>query len=179
MGAELPEAYEEAGTHWDESEAGCWNREAERRKKGGMELEIRTEPWKEWLDASASFAGLGGEKQKAVHQNAVKRIAVPAVFVMVRKDGKTAGCAYGALERGLVGIYDLHVGEKFRCQGLGRTLCQAVLQFGTENGAKEAYLVVHSQNSNAIRLYQKLNISLLYTYDFYQLEQCGYEMEDA
>jgi GNAT superfamily N-acetyltransferase len=106
-----------------------------------------------WLNASAILTGIDDE-YVPIHCQGIKNIAIDKVFVSAIKDSKIVGCGYGTIENNYVGIYGLHVEENYRKQGIGSSICKAILNYGKEKGAIKGYLSVHSLNKNAITLYQ-------------------------
>nr|WP_231036480.1 GNAT family N-acetyltransferase [Pectinatus sottacetonis] len=109
----------------------------------------------------------------------IKNITVKSIFVKAICDKKVVGCGYGTTEHGYVGIYGLHVDEYYRKKGIGTSICQAIFTFGRKNGAKKAYLIVHSRNNTAIALYSHMGFTKMYEYDFYQKSDSKYKIIDA
>lgn len=132
----------------------------------------------EWIKASASLSGVA-DAFFQVHKEGVQNIAVTKTFVYARIDGAIVGCGYGVVEKGYVGIYNLHVSKEYRKQGIGTAICNAILTFGKENGAAKGYLFVHNENENAISLYEKKGFRKLYEYQFYQKDREGCEIIDG
>ena len=89
----------------------------------------------EWLEASTRLTGVMGEELQAVHRLGIRNIADNSIFVKAKKDNKVIGCAYGTMERGYVGIYDLHVEEKYQNKGLGTAIFNEIVQWGKSNNA--------------------------------------------
>jgi len=133
----------------------------------------------EWLEASTRLTGIIREELQAVHRLCIKNIADKSIFVRAKKDNKVIGCAYGTVERGYVGIYDFHVDEKYRNHGLGTAIFNEIVQWAKSNKADYLYLIVHSKNDNAIKLYEKMGFEIIYTYDFYKKEDSLYEVIDG
>lgn len=136
-------------------------------------------PDPDWLAVSAKLTGVADPDLVLIHCRGISGIAVRSVFVKAARDGKTVGCGYGTVEREHVGIYDLHVDQDYRHCGIGTSICRAILQYGGEHGAKIAYLIVHAENQNAIRIYSHMGFSPLYDYSFYQKENSEYRIIDA
>lgn len=143
------------------------------------EIKYAELPDDEWLSASAKLTGVAAPDLIAIHCRGLKDIAVRSIFVKAVINGKIIGCGYGTVERGYVGIYDLHIDGVYRQRGLGTSICNAIIRYGIEHHAKSAYLIVHSKNSNAIDLYTHLGFSQLYEYSFYQKADNTYRITDA
>lgn len=133
----------------------------------------------EWLEASTRLTGVIGEELQAVHRLGIRNIADKSIFVKAKKNNKVIGCAYGTLERGYVGIYDLHVEEKYQNKGLGTAIFNEIVQWAQNNNADYLYLIVHSRNDKAINLYEKMGFAKIYSYDFYKKETSLYKVIDG
>jgi N-acetylglutamate synthase len=133
----------------------------------------------EWLEASTRLTGVRGKKLQAVHRLGIRNIADKSIFVKAKKDNKVIGCAYGTLERGYVGIYDLHVDEKYQSKGLGTAIFNEIVKWAHDNNADYLYLIVHSKNVKAINLYEKMGFAKIYSYDFYKKGTSLYKVIDG
>lgn len=142
--------------------------------------EIRSEesPGRDWLAASARLTGVTEPGLVEAHCRGIENIAVRSVFVKAVRQGEIVGCGYGTVERGYVGIYDLHVNPACRRAGIGTAICSAILRFGGTQGAQAAYLIVHSKNRNAIALYSHMGFETLYEYGFYEKSGGRYRIVD-
>ena len=135
--------------------------------------ERRAESDEEWLAASAQLLGVPKGRLRDVFRANMHSIVPAAAFVSVRLGGRVVGCGYGTAERGRVGIYGLHVAQEYRCRGIGTALLAEACRFGEQNGARAAYLIVHSGNSGAIALYGHLGFRKEYEYSFYGIPGSG------
>lgn len=124
-------------------------------------------PDEEWLASSAELLGVPKGQTESLYRENMRNIAPAAVFISGNADGKAIGCGYGTVERGYVGVYGLHVSPEYRRRGVGTALLGAACGFGRQSGAEKAYLIVHSQNRNAIALYERLGFRKSYEYFFY------------
>lgn len=120
----------------------------------------------EWLNSSLQLSGISDNKLQEIQYNIFKKISLQTVYIKAKRNDKVVGCGLGVIDDGFVGLYDIHVDENFRCQGIGSEICQAILQTSLNKDVTHAYLQVHSLNEKAIRLYKKLGFSSLYTYWF-------------
>mgnify|MGYP000860844276 CR=1 FL=1 len=143
--------------------------------------EIRSleKPDNEWCIASSKLAGLVQPDLIDVHCQNLRSIAVKGIFVKVIIGSKIVGCGYGTIERGCIGIYDLHVDVNFRRRGIGTAICQSILHYGIFQNAKYAYLIVNSKNKNAISLYAQMGFREVYSYNFYCKPNSIYKIVDA
>ncbi len=143
------------------------------------ELETLAKAAAEWLEASTRLSGVTGEELQNAHCLGIRNIADKSIFVKAKKDNKVIGCAYGTLERGYIGIYDLHVDEQYRNEGLGTAIFNEIVKWAKINKADYLYLIVHSKNYNAINIYKKMGFENIYTYDFYKKADSMYEVIDG
>lgn len=144
-----------------------------------IEIRCLERPDNRWLMASANLSGLVQPDLIEIHCQNLNSIAVKAVFAEALSDGKTVGCGYGTIERGYIGIYDLHVNSDYRCKGIGTAICRSILRYGIQNNAKYAYLIVNSKNKNAISLYMHMGFNTMYEYNFYCKSCSPYSIVDA
>ncbi len=74
----------------------------------------------------------------------------------------------GILDRDYVGLYAIHVHQDFRGKGIGRAICETLLEASRQRGAAFAYLQVVQGNRPAKKLYEALGFEDFYTYWFRQ-----------
>ena len=91
------------------------------------------------------------------------------------RNGKIIATGLGILDRDYIGIYAIHVKEKYRGQGFARQICTSLLKEGMTKGAQNAYLQVVKGNTPAKRLYASLGFTDSYTYWFRVQPQGGTE----
>ena len=80
--------------------------------------------------------------------------------------GSTAACASTATEQGYALLQNVVVDPALRGQGIGEKLCRAILAKEKERGTRYAYLQVVQTNTAAMKLYEKLGFSKVYTYQY-------------
>lgn len=91
-------------------------------------------------------------------------INVEKIVVSKEVGGKIAGCGYGAIERGYVGVFDVVVKEDDRGKGYGREIVRAILSEAAKKGVKNTYLQVMLNNPAALHLYKKIGYREIYRY---------------
>ena len=92
------------------------------------------------------------------------KITNPVLCATVYVEKKAVACGLGVMEQGYVGLLDIVVKEEYRGCGLGRILCQALLEKGKEKGAGTGYLQVVDSNTVAKKLYESLGFEDVYSY---------------
>lgn len=105
-----------------------------------------------------------------VHQKIVPSMyaAIPkdVIAVSIRENGEIIATGLGILDRDYIGIYAIHVGEKYRHRGYAQSILHTLIKEGIKSGASKAYLQVVSENYAAHKLYEKIGFKQLYTYWF-------------
>ncbi|MBQ8548147.1 MAG: GNAT family N-acetyltransferase [Lachnospiraceae bacterium] len=97
------------------------------------------------------------------------KITNPVLCATVYVDKKAVACGLGVMEQGHVGLLDIVVKEEYRGCGLGKVLCQALLEKAKEKGSTTGYLQVVDSNEVAKRLYKSLGFEDVYSY-WYQVK---------
>lgn len=92
------------------------------------------------------------------------KITNPVLCATVYADKKAVACGLGVMEQGYVGLLDIVVKEEYRGCGLGKVLCQALLDKAKEKGATTGYLQVVDSNEVAKSLYKSLGFEDVYSY---------------
>ncbi len=92
------------------------------------------------------------------------KITNPVLCATVYLDKKAVACGLGVMEQGYVGLLDIVVKEEYRGCGLGKVLCQALLDKAKEKGATTGYLQVVDSNEVAKSLYKSLGFEDVYSY---------------
>ena len=96
--------------------------------------------------------------------------AIPkdVIAASVYDKGEMIGTGLGILDRDYVGLYAIHVADKYRGSHIGRSICLSLLKAATRQGASSAYLQVVQGNIPAKNLYRSLGFEDFYTYWFRQ-----------
>jgi N-acetylglutamate synthase len=128
-------------------------------------VQVDVEASAEWRDGFARANEVAPER-RGIHDAIVRAIAWPSGFATLRVDGVAAGFGLAVLERGAVGLFDIVVDPHWRRRGLGRTLTQALMDWGRSQGASQAYLQVREANQAARRLYAGLGFEDRYRYHY-------------
>ena len=116
-----------------------------------------------WLDG---FFGCNNikEKDRETIKAMLGRI-VPRKITVCKMEGKAvAGCGYGVIERGYVGLFDIIVAEHHRGKGYGEEIVRTILSEAKKQGASSAYLQVVDANTRAKNLYKKIGFREVYKY---------------
>jgi N-acetylglutamate synthase len=122
-----------------------------------------------WLNGVTSANGVA-PSHRAIHDQIVKSIALPAACASWVLDGRTIGYGLGVVDRGAVGLFDIVVAPAARGRGGGRLITQALMAWGAQTGARSAYLQVSDANGRARRLYESLGFEEAYKYHYRRRE---------
>jgi ribosomal-protein-alanine N-acetyltransferase len=82
--------------------------------------------------------------------------ATPALFLVAKVDGRTAGYSIATLTRHGAEIESLAVLPRDRNRGIATALLKATIQKARRRGARAISLMVRRKNESAIQLYRKL-----------------------
>ncbi|MGD1918793.1 MAG: GNAT family N-acetyltransferase [Pleurocapsa sp.] len=93
----------------------------------------------------------------------------PTCYAMLKDRGRFCSCGLGVLAKNYLGLFFIATAEQYRGRGYAQQLILAMLKWGKNNGATQAYVQVEAKNINGINLYNKLGFSEVYQY-FYRLK---------
>ncbi len=137
------------------------------RMAEGAEAEYRLSG--RWFEGFCSCTGTTDEKAKTTAYKILQNLGGKIVYVAKVVDGKIAGCGYGAIERGYVGIFDIAVHPSQRRKGYAFDIMNGILYEAEKMGASKAYLQVVSGNDPAEKLYDKIGFKESYRYWYRKL----------
>jgi N-acetylglutamate synthase len=136
-------------------------------EENGPGLVLSPTPTPEWL-AHFSAVQRWGEPARPTLERMISMIRTPAVFASLLEDGKVLAQGIAVVERGLVGLFDLHVEEDARGRGIGQQLTKGLMSWGRGAGANFAYLQVLADNAGARALYGGLGFTEAYRYLYWR-----------
>lgn len=116
-----------------------------------------------WLHAFREASGKGGDDQ-ALHLEILRRIATPCAWAVHSEAEPGLNCGLGVLVDDKLGLFDIATRADHQRRGLASQLCEALLAWGANRGARTAFLQVVAANTAAIRLYQQLGFEIAYRY---------------
>jgi ribosomal protein S18 acetylase RimI-like enzyme len=126
-------------------------------------VEIREDLSDEWLDGycrMSAVSAVNRETQQRMLMNMLPRHCYAAFKI----DDRQIACGLGVLQSGYIGLFDIVTDEAFRGRGFGQQVVAAILAWGQQYGAENAYLQVMLNNSPALRLYSKIGFIEQYQY---------------
>ncbi|HXW20121.1 MAG TPA: GNAT family N-acetyltransferase [Roseiarcus sp.] len=133
---------------------------------GAADAAVRFEPAvsEAWI-AGATAAYGHGERGASALRRLLPLIVPPATFAtLIGADGQPLAYGLAVAERGMVGFHDVVVAPSARGRGLGRRLVAALIDWGRQQGASSAYLLVRAGNQSARALYHSLGFAEVYRY---------------
>ena len=119
-----------------------------------------------WITSLFDLKGTTNPVHKAVVPSMYRAIPKETVCASIWKEGRIVATGLGILDRDYIGIYAIHVKEKYRGHGFARQICTSLLREGINKGARNAYLQVVKGNTPAQNLYTSLGFHYFYTYWF-------------
>lgn len=117
----------------------------------------------QWLDEYCRMNQVEDRHRHTLTQ-ILPNIHGKTAFTSLVQNGQTVACGLGVLEGEHVGLFDITTDPAWRKQGLGEALVLSVMAWARENGARTAYLQVVTNNTPALRLYEKLGFKEVYQY---------------
>ena len=135
--------------------------------KGGLGVEVKVfeRLEEEWV-AAYCLVQEAGVKNVPARKEALGRVSVPGVYVLVRVNDDVAAVGRGVLERGWLGVFGMTTGNEFRRRGLATLVLGALAGWGQAHGAAKMYLQVMENNAGAKALYAKVGFETLYQYHY-------------
>lgn len=125
------------------------------------QLRLVTTP--QWLREYARLANMPTNTSEQ-HAGLIRAIQPECAFALLEIDGEVVACALGVLEHDLFGLFDVITDQEMRGRGHARRLLTELLRWGSERGARHAYLQVIANNTAALGLYRQLGFERLYSY---------------
>lgn len=116
---------------------------------------------------AATVGALRGSSASAIAAHAERIANAPVAyqgFVLNDAAGALLACGQMVVDGNIVGLYD--IASAVPRQGHGGRLCQALLALAHQQGARQAYLQVGSDNAVAQRLYARLGFVFAYRYHY-------------
>lgn len=127
------------------------------------------------LDAptyAATVGALRGSSDTAIAAHAERIANAPVTyqgFALHDASGALLACGQMVVDGDIVGLYDIF--SALPRQGHAERLCRALLALAHEQGARQAYLQVGSDNEVAKRLYARMGFVFAYRYHYRSPEQ--------
>ncbi len=122
------------------------------------------------LDAptyAATVGALRGSSQTAIDAHAERIANAPVTyqgFALNDAGGALLACGQMVVDWDIVGLYDIF--SAVPRQGHAERLCHALLALAHDQGARQAYLQVGSDNAVAQRLYSRMGFVFAYRYHY-------------
>ena len=116
-----------------------------------------------WVNSVIDFNRIE-EEHIPTFKKILGNIACEKIVVHKETGNEIAGCGYGAIENGYVGVFDIVVKENLRGKGYGRQIVETILSEAAKRGVKKSYLQVMINNPVALGLYKKLGYREIYRY---------------
>ena len=131
--------------------------------KNPLTLEIHPNVPEEWLDKQKVDARYQGQRLQIL-KDILNRIPGTKGFVLVKRNEDVLAVGLGVVHKEWLALFSIRVDPDERRQGIGGIISKALLNWGIENGAKNAFLQVETDNIPALALYKELGFETVYTY---------------
>ena len=130
------------------------------------DVTLLEQPTAEWFGAMAALQNHSSE-QAATYRRIVGRLAIPAAFAALSGGEGAVALAYGALHNGLLCYESVITDSRWRRQGSGRRIVNALAAWARDEGAVGACLEVEAHNAPARALYDAIGLKReLYRYHY-------------
>lgn len=117
----------------------------------------------QWAERSAALRGRDPADAMA-EQLRLDHTPLTGGGVIAYRGGEAIACGLWLVERGWVGLFDIHTVAARRGTGAGSAITARLLDEGRAAGATRAWLSVVADNAPARRVYEKLGFHTLYEY---------------
>lgn len=129
----------------------------------GRQAGLQLLPLADWLEVYSRLSGMPASA-KALHGAILRGMPQVCAYAVVGDAERPLACGLGVLEQDLLGLFDVVTNPSARRQGHGRALVAGLLAWGTQQGARRAYLQMVRDNDPARALYDSLGFTKLYEY---------------
>lgn len=135
------------------------------RFQADPDVAIYPTPSPAWIEAFATHSPVRPEHRETM-QRMLHKIAQPAGFAFVEREGRPMAMAIGAVEGDHMGLFDVLVMPETRRQGLARRVTESLYAWAWQQGARFAYLQVVATNAAAMPLYEAQGFRTVYSYEY-------------
>lgn len=125
----------------------------------GFSSELRDD----WLLKQAADERYQGSRLEVL-RDILNRIPGKRAFAEVIEERTIVGVGLGVVHKNWLALFSIRTDPDYRRMGIGEAISEALLSWGVENGAKQAFLQVEADNLPAIQLYQKMDFVIPYVY---------------
>lgn len=115
-----------------------------------------------WIAEFIRLHGLGNKVDTV--STILNSITVEKVVASITIASELIGFGYGAIENGVIGLFDIYVHEDYRHQGYARGIMNKLLYWAKSKGLIYSYLQVMENNPIADKLYKSIGYKQYYKY---------------
>ena len=117
-------------------------------------------------DGTLDLHRLKGSPEAVARADAVRQTQWRGTqtFLTLRSVNGLVATGLARYAEGRIGLFNIHTAPGLRRKGFGAAMTRALLQWGVEQGATEAFLQVDEANVAAVSLYGKLGFVTAYSY---------------
>jgi len=127
------------------------------------DIRIDTELNPRWIDDFIRMNDFD-PKRKPIYVAIMQQLRTPKCLISLSRNNQTIGVGLGVVEGRFIGLFDLVVDKAYRHTGLGYLIVENLLRWGRKKGALTAYLQVLTDNTPALKLYEKMGFTEQYQY---------------
>jgi N-acetylglutamate synthase len=104
--------------------------------------------------------------RRRVHEQIVRRVPPPRLYVAAMMEGMVAGCGMATSARGHTGIFCMATHAAYRRRGIALTLVTELCEWCRGLGDERAFLQVMADNEAAKGLYRRVGFGFEYGYHY-------------
>jgi GNAT superfamily N-acetyltransferase len=117
-----------------------------------------------WLEIYYGIGELPGVERE-IHGRILEKLpADSCLLAVLDESGQPLCCGFGAVVGRSVGLYNIVTRSDVRGKGYATQLIRKLLAWAADKEVEYAYLQVETNNSPAVKLYQKLGFEVCYSY---------------
>jgi ribosomal protein S18 acetylase RimI-like enzyme len=125
--------------------------------------DIAEQPDALWWRTMADLWGIGADRAEA-WRGIVDRISQPSGFGLVIRNRIPVAAGLAVVDGEWLGLFEIIVAGGLRRQGVGQGLTRLLMEWGSERGARCAFLQVVATNTPALSMYESLGFATAYSY---------------
>ena len=129
------------------------------------QVELVSPPIEEFVRDVAALRG-STDAQRAAHLERLAGTPLATQAIVARENGRIVACGQAALDRELVGIFDMVTDAASRGRGLAAHIVAELLSWGRGQSATHAYLQVDAGNAPALAVYRNFGFATAYAYHY-------------
>jgi ribosomal protein S18 acetylase RimI-like enzyme len=160
--ASLDERLAECG-YRREAETSVQVASLEARPRTGLASHVSAAPSPAWINEFCRMSAIEAHRRPLL-MRILERIHLPCGFAVLEDSGEAVACGLAVVQGEWLGLYNIVTDPKRRGRGHGGQIVDDLLNWGSRQGVRSAYLGVMQDNAPALSVYARAGFHELYTY---------------